>query len=150
MKKKLKDTKLGKFLKEKVPLALDFVGDVLPDQGTLGIVKNIISKDDNLTQEEKTELHNQVVELYKLEVDDRDSARNREIEVSKTKTFDFLFNLTGLVGLGSFAFLVYAIVFLQIPENNKEIWIHLIGITEGIVLSIVGYYFGSMANKKSN
>jgi|TARA_R100001015_G_C4615666_1_gene171696 hypothetical protein len=150
MKKKLKDTKLGKFLKEKVPLALDFVGDVLPDQGTLGIVKNIISKDDNLTQEEKTELHNQVVELYKLEVDDRDSARNREIEVSKTKTFDFLFNLTGLVGLGSFAFLVYAIVFLQIPEHNKEIWIHLIGITEGIVLSIVGYYFGSMANKKSN
>ena len=54
-----------------------------------------------------------------------------------------MFNLTGLTGLGAFLFIIYAIVYLDIPENNKEVWIHLIGICEGIVLSIFGYFFGS-------
>lgn len=148
MKKKLKDTKLGQFLKDKVPLALDIVGDVLPDAGTLGIVKNIISKDPDLTPEEKDQLHKQVVELYKLEVDDRDSARKREVELAKSGKFDLMFNLTGLVGLSCFSFLVYAIVYLQVPEHNKEIWIHLIGVTEGIVLSIFGYFYGSSASRR--
>ena len=148
MKKKLKDTKLGQFLKDKAPKVLDIVGDVLPSSGTLGIVKNIISKDPDLTPEEKDQLHQQVVELYKLEVDDRDSAREREVELAKSGKFDLMFNLTGLVGLTCFSFLVYAIVYLQVPENNKEIWIHLIGVTEGIVLSIFGYFYGSSASRR--
>ena len=148
MKKKLKDTKLGQFLKDKAPQVLDIVGDVLPSSGALGVVKNIISKDPDLSPEEKDQLHQQVVELYKLEVDDRDSARNREIELAKSGKFDLMFNLTGLVGLFCFSFLVYAIVYLQVPENNKEIWIHLIGVTEGIVLSIFGYFYGSSASRR--
>ncbi len=148
MKKKLKDTKLGQFLKDKAPKVLDIVGDVLPSSGTLGIVKNIISKDPDLTPEEKDQLHQQVVELYKLEVDDRDSARKREVELAKSGKFDLMFNLTGLVGLSCFSFLVYAIVYLQVPEHNKEIWIHLIGVTEGIVLSIFGYFYGSSASRR--
>ena len=123
MKTKLKDTKVGQFLKTKAPQILDVIGDVLPDNGSLGIVKNLISRDPDLTPEEKAELHAQIVEVYKLEVEDRDSARKREIEVSKVKKFDLMFNLTGLVGLSAFAFLVYAIVYLKIPEHNKEIWI---------------------------
>jgi len=148
MKKKLKDTKLGQFLKDKAPKVLDIVGDVLPSSGTLGIVKNIISKDPDLTAEEKDQIHQQVVELYKLEVDDRDSAREREVELAKSGKFDLMFNLTGLVGLTCFSFLVYAIVYLQVPEHNKEIWIHLIGVTEGIVLSIFGYFYGSSASRR--
>lgn len=148
MKKKLKDTKLGQFLKDKAPKVLDIVGDVLPSSGTLGIVKNIISKDPDLTPEEKDQIHQEVVELYKLEVDDRDSAREREVELAKSGKFDLMFNLTGLVGLTCFSFLVYAIVYLQVPEHNKEIWIHLIGVTEGIVLSIFGYFYGSSASRR--
>ena len=44
--KKLKDTKLGAWLREKAPNVLDKVGDVLPDEGALGIVKNLISADE--------------------------------------------------------------------------------------------------------
>ena len=43
--KKLKDTKLGRWLREKAPEVLDKVGDVLPDEGALGIVKNLIDAD---------------------------------------------------------------------------------------------------------
>ena len=80
-------------------------------------------------------------------VADRDSARKREVEKAKTGQFDLMFNLTGIVGLGAFAFMIYAIVYLQIPESNKEVWIHLIGICEGIVLSIFGYFFGAAVRK---
>ena len=38
---KIKDTGLGKWLKSKAPNVLDVVGDLLPDQGGLGIVKNL-------------------------------------------------------------------------------------------------------------
>ena len=93
-------------------------------------------------------MHEELVELYKLEVADRDSARKREVEIAKTGRFDFMYNLTGIVGLGAFAFIVYAIVYLEIPAENKEVWIHLIGISEGIVLSIFGYFCGSAVKNK--
>jgi hypothetical protein len=145
-KKKFNETKVGKFILEKLP---GFVSGALPDSGVLGVVKNLIDNDSAVTPEEKAQMHEELVELYQLEVADRDSARKREVEKAKTGQFDFMFNLTGVVGLAAFAFLVYAIVYLEVPENNKEIWIHLIGVTEGIVLSIFGYFFGS-AVKKNN
>jgi hypothetical protein len=142
-KKKFKDTKVGKFLSDKAPKILDAVGDVLPDNGVLGVVKNLISSSDELSPEDKKIALDHMKEMYALEVQDRDSARNREIEISKIHKFDLLFYLTGIIGLSVFVFIVYAIVYLQIPEQNKDVWIHLIGISEGVVLSIFGYYFGS-------
>lgn len=143
-KKKFKDTKVGQFLLKKLP---GFAADVLPENGVLGVVKNLIDNDPDVTPEEKAQLHEELVELYKLEVADRDSARKREVEVAKTGQFDLMFNLTGIIGLAAFAFIIYAIVYLDIPENNKEVWIHLIGICEGIVLSIFGYFYGAAVKK---
>lgn len=147
MSKKFKDTKLGKFLKDKAPNILNIVGNVLPDKGVLGIVKNLVDVEPNLTPEEKQQIHKQVTELYELEVADRDSARKREVEIAKVRKFDFMFNLTGLVGLGTFVFLVYCIVYITIPESNEKTFYTLIGLCEGIVLSIFGFYFGSISKK---
>lgn len=144
-KKKFKDTKVGQFLLKKLP---GFASDILPDKGILGVVKNLIDNEPDVTLEEKSKMHEELIELYQLEVADRDSARKREVEKAKTGGFDLMFNLTGIIGLAAFAFIIYAIVYLQIPENNKEVWIHLIGICEGIVLSIFGYFYGAAVNKK--
>jgi hypothetical protein len=141
-KKPFNKTKLGKFLKETAPSILDVIGNVLPDRGILGIVKNLIDKDGNMSPDDKTEAHRQLVELYELEVMDRDSARSREVNLRKYGT-DWMFNATGIVGLLAFAFLVYTVVTTNVPEGNKEIFIHMIGIVEGVALSIFGYYFGS-------
>jgi hypothetical protein len=146
-KKKFRETKVGKFLTQKAPKILNTVGDVLPDRGVLGIVKNLIDLSDELSPEDKAIALSQLKDLYDLEVKDRDSARNREIEIAKTSKSDFLFYTTGIVGLLVFCFVVYAIVFLHIPTMNKEIFIHLIGISEGVVLSIFGYYFGSAVKR---
>jgi hypothetical protein len=149
-KKKFKETKVGIFLKDKAPDIIETVGDLLPDAGVLGVAKNLIKMSDKLSPEEKELLTADLNQMYEMEVKDRDSARNREVEVSKVGKRDYLFTLTGLIGLGVFCFIVYAIAFLQIPEANKEIWIHLIGISEGVVLSIFGYYFGSAMKKNIN
>ena len=143
-KKKFNETKVGKFILKKLP---GFVSGTLPENGILGVIKNLIDKDPEITPEEKAQMHKELVELYELEVADRDSARRREVEKAKTGGFDLMFNLTGIVGLAAFCFIIYAIVYLQIPESNKEVWIHLIGISEGIVLSIFGYFFGSAVRK---
>jgi len=45
MSKKIKETKLGAWLKEKAPNVLGTVGDLLPDQGALGLVKNLLDKE---------------------------------------------------------------------------------------------------------
>ena len=89
-------------------------------------------------------------ELAKIEAEfaDLDSARKREVEILKTGSKDWMMNVTGMIGLGSFVFLIYAIVFITVPEHNSELMIHTTGIVEGIVLSIVGYYFGSIAKNK--
>ena len=149
-RKKFKDTKVGKFLSEKAPKVLQTIGDILPSNGTLGIVKNIINLSEELTDEDKEIVTKELIEMEQIMLKDRDSARNREIEIAKIQKFDILFYLTGLVGLASFCFMIYAIVYLTIPTDNKEVWIHLIGITEGIVISIFGYYFGSSIKRNSN
>jgi len=151
-RKKFRETKVGQFLKEKSPKILDVVGDILPDSGALGIAKNLINMAEDLTQEEKDNLIveiNEMIEKGRIEFEDRHSARNREIEIAKLHNRDFMFIATGIVGLLAFSFIVYAIAFLHIPDENKEIWIHLIGITEGVVLSIFGYYFGSSIKRNA-
>ena len=41
-KKKLKDTAVGKFLSGAGSSIVDSLGDVLPDKGVFGLVKNLI------------------------------------------------------------------------------------------------------------
>jgi hypothetical protein len=134
-KKPFKDTKVGKLLGK--------VTGLLPEKGILGVLKQVIDTDDTMTPEEKEDAHNALLEAYKAEVADRESARQREVEVAKSGRVDWLFNITGLAGLAAFGIIIYAIISLEIPEGNKELFYHLIGIVEGVALSIYGYYFGT-------
>lgn len=52
MSDRIKDTKLGGWLKQKAPGVLDVVGDLLPDRGALGVVKNLLDKDPDISPEE--------------------------------------------------------------------------------------------------
>jgi len=51
-KKKFKDTKVGQFLLGKSGV-LDSLADVLPDKGLLGVVKNLIDRDETLPPPDK-------------------------------------------------------------------------------------------------
>ena len=73
--KKIKDTGLGKWLKSKAPNVLSVVGDLLPDQGGLGIVKNLIDKDPDVSTDEgmaavdaEIQFQNNVTERWKADM----------------------------------------------------------------------------------
>ena len=53
MKKKFKDTKVGQFLLNNGSGIVNTLGDALPSNGVLGIVKGLIDKDDSLPPEDK-------------------------------------------------------------------------------------------------
>ena len=147
-KKPFKDTGLGKILTSVLPGVVKGASKFLPNSGMMGVLKNLIDSDPDMTEDEKAAAHDQLVELYRLEVEDRDSARKREAAIIASGSKDWMMTLTGIVGLSAFGFLVYTVVTTQVPETNKEIFIHMIGIVEGVALSIFGYYFGSAVKKE--
>jgi len=53
MAKKFKDTKVGQFLLNNGSGIVNTLGDALPSNGVLGIVKGLIDKDESLPQEDK-------------------------------------------------------------------------------------------------
>jgi hypothetical protein len=53
MKKKFKDTKVGQFLLNNGSGIVNTLGNVLPDNGILGLVKGLIDKDESLPPEDK-------------------------------------------------------------------------------------------------
>ena len=141
-KKPFKETAVGKFLLNKLP---GVVTDILPDKGVLGIVKNLIDGDESISAEEKAALKK---ELYEIEVADRDSARKREVEVKKAGGQDWMMFVTGLVGLASFVFTIYAVVYVPSVSDN-DLFVHLMGMIEGVVISnIFAYYYGTSSDKK--
>jgi hypothetical protein len=145
--KKLKDTKFGKLLSKISPKILKVAGEILPDAGVLGMVSKMIDDDPDISAEDKNMLQQHQKELYKLEVEDRDSARKREVEIAKTNRKDYMMNLTGVVGLMSFAFIIYAVVYVPSVTDN-DLFVHLMGMVEGVVISnIFAYYYGTSAKK---
>jgi hypothetical protein len=147
-RKKFKDTKLGQWLSEKAPKVLDVVGDLLPDQGALGVVKNLIDTDPDLTPEEIAQANAMIKEMYELEVADRESARNREVEVKKVGGQDIMMVVTGLVGLAAFIFMIYAVVYENGVTEN-DLFVHLMGMIEGVVISnIFAYYYGTSSENR--
>lgn len=138
-----KNLKIGKWLQDKAPDVLDVVDDYFPPVKILtALISNV-----QVTAEERKEiaklLQEYEKEIFQLEVADRASARRREIEISRTGKTDWLFYISGIIALSAFLLMVYAVIFLSVPESNRDMFIHLMGIIEGVALMIFAYYFGS-------
>ena len=147
-KKKFKNTKLGEFLLKVAPNILNVAGDLLPDAGVLGIVGNLIKNDPDMSIEDKQIASSHIKEMYALEVADKDSARKREVEIAKTNKQDLMMLFTGITGLLSFIFTIYAVVYIPSVLDN-ELFIHLMGMIEGVVISnIFAYYYGTSAENR--
>jgi len=67
--KRFKDTKAGKWIKEKLPQVADKFGDLLPDQGMLGIIKRVVDGSPELTAQEKLEFDRLAVEAERIAQD---------------------------------------------------------------------------------
>jgi uncharacterized membrane protein len=138
-------TKVGLFLQKFAPNILDVVGDVLPDKGALGIIKNLISKDDKLTPEQKVE----ALELLKIDLENTKDARDLQ---KSALAQDDIFSKRFVYYLAIFWSVISAIYFFLATFTevvNEEMADIILGFLLGTVAgSIINFFFGSSAGSK--
>lgn len=146
--KPFKETKLGKFLSDKVPGVLDVVDDYFPPAKILtALVGKNLPPEDQLEFEKLLNEHEK--EMYSLQVQDRDSARHRESDfVKATGHIDRFMMVIGGFVLLAFSFCMYVTVFVELPETSREMFIEIRATTRDILLSISAYYWGSSAGSR--
>ena len=161
-KKNFKETGLGKFLNKAGDILKDKTGDILSigvkvATGNIGgafqDVSSMLKGDDSpeakeLLSEFQLKMSEFKLEMYKEENKDRDSARSREVEIKKAGGNDIMMIITGCVGLLSFLSIVYTILFRTIPTGNEKLVYHLLGVVEGVSVTMFAYYFGSSKGSK--
>lgn len=140
-KKKFKDTKVGQFLIGEKGVFKN-LGDVLPDNGFLGVLKNLIDKDDTLPpQDKETALKLLEMDLNEMqEVTKRwDSDMKSDSWLSKNTRPLTLIYLTFITTL-------YIILdSLDIAFNIDSSWVELL---KTLLVTIYVAYFGSRGFEK--
>lgn len=143
-KKPFKDTKLGEFLRTKVPGVLDIVDDYFPPAKILTALvgKASLPPEDQAEFDKLLKEHEK--EMFELQVKDREGARAREIEyITKLGHVDFFMYFLGACAIGIFSFIVWHLLKENIPDANSELVYHTLGILEGVIISIYSYYWGA-------
>ena len=141
LKEKLKDTRLGEWFREKSPDVLEAIGELVPGGEILKALGVLIDRSTESEEEKKRAR----IMLEELEIRDRDSARNREIEVTKaTGKRDYM---QAFVGIAAMLIGITMVVWAKNGVEDKEIFFHILGFAEGtLVGQVVNYYFGSSQN----
>ena len=141
-KKTFKETKIGAFLVNKAPKVLQALGDVLPDQGTLGVVKNLISSDTKIKAVDK-EIAMKLIE--------QDISEMKEVSSrwkSDMKSDSWLSKNTrplALIFLTSSAVIMMSIDSFHLQFNVDEAWIQLL---KTLLITVYVAYFGSRGAEK--
>jgi len=140
--KKFKDTKVGIFLKQKAPAILDGIGNILPDQGGFGLVKNLITSDDNIEQEDK----DKAMKLLELDIQEMKDVSSRWR--SDMKSDSWLSKNTRPLTL---IYLTVASTILMIIDSFHtmfdvdEAWVSLL---KTLLVTVYVAYFGSRGAEK--
>ena len=135
---KLKETKLGKWFRDKSPDVLEAIGELVPGGEVLKALGVLIDK----TTESEAEKEEARFMLQELENADRASARNREVEV--TKALGKRDWMQMFVGVSAMIIGISLVIWAKNGVEDKEIFFHILGFAEGtLVGQVVNYYFGS-------
>lgn len=82
------------------------------------------------------------------EYHDRDSARQREVELAKSGKRDLTANILAYsLTAGTFCALAYLFMG-DVPEDNKEVIVTMISTLNTVWVGAMGYYFGSLSADK--
>jgi len=141
MSKKIKDTGLGKWLKSKAPKVLDVVGDLLPDQGGLGIVKNLIEKDPDVDTNEG----NAAVDA-EIKFQENVTARWEADMGSDVKLAKLIRPVTLIALMGMFMITMFIDSMDNVPFNVKDSYVDLLQI---LMLTAFGAYFAGRTIEKA-
>ena len=140
-KKKIRDPNLGKWLKQKAPNVLDVAGDMLPDRGMLGVVKNLLYSTTDLDPEEikakidaEVQFQNNVTERWKADMG------------SDIKLAMYIRPVTLIALMSMFMVTMVMDSLDNLPFNVKDSYVSLLEI---LMLTSFGAYFAGRTIEKS-
>ena len=140
-RKKIKDTKLGAWLKKKAPGVLSTVGDLLPDSGALGVVKNLLDKEPGIDPAEAKAMLDAEV-AYQKEV-----SRRWEADMSSdVKLAKLIRPVTLICLMVMFMATMIADSIDNLPFNVKDSYVSLLEI---LMLTAFGAYFAGRTIEKA-
>tara|TARA_B110001450_G_scaffold249175_1_gene266246 strand:- start:362 stop:811 length:450 start_codon:yes stop_codon:yes gene_type:complete len=140
--KKFNETKIGAFLASKAPKVLSALGDILPNQGTLGIVKNLISSDTKIKAVDKEK----AMKLIELDMQELKEVSSRWR--SDMKSDSWLSKNTrplALIFLTASAVFMMAVDSFHLQFQVDEAWINLL---KTLLVTVYVAYFGSRGAEK--
>jgi hypothetical protein len=140
--RKIKNTKLGQWLREKAPSVLETVGDLLPNSGGLGVVKNLIDKQyPDLDPEEvkarldaEVQFQNNVSERWKADMS------------SDVKLAKYIRPVTLIALMAMFMATMVMDSLDNLPFNVKDSYVSLLEI---LMLTAFGAYFAGRTIEKA-
>tara|TARA_R110000782_G_scaffold84272_1_gene164466 strand:- start:355 stop:789 length:435 start_codon:yes stop_codon:yes gene_type:complete len=139
-KKKIKDTKLGAWLADKAPGILSLVGDLLPDKGALGIVKNLIDKDPKVDSKEAQRIIDAEVRFQENVTERWKADMGGDVKLAK------LIRPVTLIALMSMFMLTMVADSMDLwPFNVKDSYVSLL---EVLMLTAFGAYFAGRTIEK--
>lgn len=141
MKKQFKDTKVGKFLVGEKGLFKN-LADTLPDKGLLGVLRNLIDKDNTLSPFEKEK----ALELLKMDMLEIEQVSKRwEADMSSDVKLAKLTRPLTLIYL-TVATTVYIVLdSLDISFDIDPAWVELL---KTLLVTVYVAYFGSRGFEK--
>ena len=140
-KKKFKETKVGAFLSEKAPKLVSQLGEFLPDQGGLGIVKNLITSNKSIKAVDKET----ALKLLEQDIAEMDNVSKRW--VSDMQSDSWLSKNTRPMTL---IFLTLSMTIFIVLDSTvlleiKDGWVSLL---EALLITVYVAYFGSRGAEK--
>ena len=139
--KKIKDTKIGAFLKNKAPDILQAVSGILPDKGGLGIVKNLISSDSSIGPEDK-EMALKILEQEVAEMDN--ISRRWESDMKSDSWLSKNTRPMTLIFL-TLSMTIFIVLDSTVLLEIKQGWVSLL---EALLITVYVAYFGSRGAEK--
>ena len=142
MSDKINETKIGIFLKAKAPALLKKIGEILPEKGGLGIVKNLISSDTKIKAIDKEE----AMKLIELDIAEIKEVSSRWR--SDMKSDSWLSKNTrplALIFLTASAVFMMAVDSFHLQFQVDEAWINLL---KTLLVTVYVAYFGSRGAEK--
>jgi len=115
----------------------------------LASINKVVDKifpDANIREQVKAQLATAALDWYKLEINDKESARKREVETKDSTTKELAWIYTAGY-FGMLAALLFGLV--EIPERMMSLLDVLMGVLTAGQYSIMAYYFGSSAGSQS-
>lgn len=145
-KKKFKDTKVGRFLLGSGSKIADVVGDLLPSSGVLGIVKNLIDKEDpKILPPEDKEKALKLLELDQIEL--QEVSKRWESDMKSDSWLSKNTRPMTLIYLTVITSLYIILDSLDIAFEIDESWVELL---KTLLVTIYVAYFGSRGFEKYN